>query len=182
MKKIVALLVLSAALGALAGYDDIKPGETPAVALTAVQWSCTNETALAEATAEGVLADFVADESSARALLSKLKGAYETDPIVMCQVGAVSQWVMGEEPCWLCFWSPSPAEGRKVWVGALLATAEQTTDTYVKMVCLDQLRWCGYPCPCVVKRIAAIGDKGDKSVKDFAGMVVRELTGKSIGL
>ena len=62
------------------------------------------------------------------------------------------------------------------------STAEESGDTYVKMACLDQLRWCGCDCPCVLKRIRAIGAQGDKSVKDFSEMVVRELTGKSIGL
>jgi len=180
MKKIIALVALTVTLGAFAGYDDIKPDGTPVSAPTAVEWSYTNDTALAEATAEDVLADFVADDASACALLAKLKGAYATDPFVLSQIGAVSQWVMSPEPCWLCFWAPSPAAGRKVWVKALLATAEKSSDTYVQMVCLDQLRWCGCKCPCVLRRIGKIG--GDKSVQDFAKVVERELTGKAIGL
>lgn len=182
MKKIFLTAVCAAALGAFAGYNDIKPGETADKTPTSVAWENANDAALAAATDEGVLAGFVADAAAARALLANLKGAYETDPLVLCQIGAVSQWVMMPEPCWLCFWSPSPADGRKVWVGALLDTAEATQDTYVKMACLDQLRWCGCSCPKVVARIQAIGAKGDKSVADFSAMVVRELTGKSIGL
>ena len=169
-------------LAAFAAYDDIKPGARTDKVLNSVEWENTNDVVLAESTAEGVLSAFVADEASARALLAQVKGAYRTDPLVLCQVAAVSQWVMSPEPCWICFWKPSPAEGRKVWVKTLLRTAEGSRDTYVKMACLDQLRWCGCDCPCVLKRIRAVGAQGDKPVKDFSEMVVRELTGKSIGL
>ena len=183
MKRILVFLVLVAVgSAAVAAYDDIKPGARTDKVLNSVEWENTNDVALAEATAEDALAGFVADEASARALLAQVKGAYRSDPLVLCQVAAVSQWVMSPEPCWLCFWKPSPAEGRKVWVKALLVTAEETKDAYVKMACLDQLRWCGCDCPCVLKRIRAIGARGDKSVRDFSEMVVRELTGKSIGL
>ena len=53
----------------------------------------------------------------------------------------------------------------------------------MKQLCLDQLRWCGCDCPCLVSRIRALAAKsGDKAVADFAQVVVRELEGKAIGL
>jgi len=142
----------------------------------AVEWHNAVGAKLDEAVDEDVLAAFVADEAAAAALLAQVRGAYDTDPVAATQIAAVTQWTMGEEPCWLCFWKPSPAAGRKVWVKALVTRAETADDAYVKLFCLDQLRWCGCKCPCVVKRIQAIGAKsGDKAVKDMADIVVRTL-------
>jgi len=142
----------------------------------AVEWHNAVGAKLDAAVDEDALAAFVADDAAAAALLAQVKGAYETDPIVATQVAAVSQWTMGEEPCWICFWKPSPAAGRKVWVKALVARAETADDTYVKLFCLDQLRWCGCKCPCVLKRIAAIGEKsGDKHVKEMVCILLRTL-------
>jgi len=177
-----SLVLLASSLAFAKDALDIRPDAEANAALTGVEWENTNEVALAAATADDVLAAFVADEASAKALLAKIGGAYSTDSIAARQMAAVSQWVMGEEPCWLCFWAPSPAAGRRVWVDALLATAETASDAYVKMFCLDQLRWCGCDCPAVLWRIHVIGATGDAAVRDFSEMVIRELTGKSVGL
>jgi len=143
---------------------------------TAVEWQKAAGAKLNAAVDEDTLAAFVADDAAAAALLAQVKDAYATDPTVATQVAAVSQWVMGEDPCWLCFWKPCPSDGRKVWVKALVARAETANETYVKLFCLDQLRWCGCKCPCVAKRVAAIGEKsGEKAVKDMADIVARTL-------
>ena len=149
MKKFLTFscLLLASSL-AFAGYDDIKPGEKKAAAPTSVEWENANDKALAAATADDVLAAFVRDEASAKALLANVQGAYLTDSLK-----------------------------------ALVATAEEAKDAYVKQFCLDQLRWCGCDCPCLVSRIRALAAKsGDKAVADFAQVVVRELEGKAIGL
>lgn len=169
--NLVAVMAMVGLISGCASYDyDMRPDAAPDTAPTAVAWSITNNTSLAAATSELVIAGFPRSETSAQELLGKLKGAYQTDPYVMTQVGAVSQWVM----------RPGLDKDRKTWTQALLKTAENTSDTYMKMTCLDQLRWCGSEDD--VARIRAIGEKGDKSVTDFSEMVVRELTGKSIGL
>ena len=149
MKKFLTFscLLLASSL-AFAGYDDIKPGEKKAAAPTSVEWENANDKALAAATADDVLAAFVRNEASAKALLANVRGAYLTDSLK-----------------------------------ALVATAEEAKDAYVKQFCLDQLRWCGCDCPCLVSRIRALAAKsGDKAVADFAQVVVRELEGKAIGL
>ena len=84
-------------------------------------WQKENAAALAEAVDEDVLAGFVKCPASAEALLSKLRGAYDNDPVVLVQVAAVSQWVMEKDPCWLFFWKPSRSAGRRVWTEALLS-------------------------------------------------------------
>ena len=186
MKKFLTFscLLLASSL-AFASYDDIKPGEKTAAAPTSVEWVNANDKALAAATADDVLAAFVRNEASAKALLANVRGAYLTDSLKARQIAAVSQWVMIDDGvAWYEFWASTPrADGRKVWVKALVATAEEAKDAYVKQFCLDQLRWCGCNCPCLVSRIRALAAKsGDKAVADFARVVVRELEGKAIGL
>jgi len=183
MKKCMLTLVLLTATTLVAepkkdAYD-IRPDAAKVAAPSAVEWQNTNDVALAEATTDDALAAIVADETSALGLLNRLKGAYATEPLVAFQVAAVSQWVMGEDPSRFAFWKPSRSEGRRVWVKALIATAEWNSDNYIKTFCLDQLRWCGCNCPCLQDRILKVGEtSGDKGVKDFAVWVVRELQGR----
>ena len=108
----------------------------------AVEWHNANGEAIEEATEESVLAGFVSDAESAAALLNQLKPAYETCPLVLTQIAAVTQWVMLPEPNALCFWKPSPAAGRKVWVAALEAKIKATADDYIKTFCQQQLDLC----------------------------------------
>ena len=88
------------------------------------------------------LAAFVAGEASAKALLDQLKPAYETCPMVMTQIAAVTQWVMMPEPFFLWFWEPSPAAGRIVWTKALEAKIASTSDDYIRTICRQQLDLC----------------------------------------
>ena len=69
MKKFLTFscLLLASSL-TFAGYDDIKPGEKKAAAPTSVEWENANDKALAAATADEVLAAFVRNEASAKAL------------------------------------------------------------------------------------------------------------------
>ena len=117
----------------------------------AVEWQDDNRDLIEAATAEDVLAGLVKDERSATRLLSQLRGAYSSNPRAMTQIAAVTAWVMGEEPCWLCFWKPSPAAGRKVWMAALEKRLRLADDDYVKTICRQQLDRCGYDgdCPLV---------------------------------
>ena len=108
----------------------------------AVEWQKNRAEAIAEATEESVLAAFVEDAKSAAALLDKVQGAYESCPMVMTQIAAVTQWVMLPEPFFLWFWEPSPAAGRKVWVAALEAKIASSKDEYVRTFCRQQLDLC----------------------------------------
>ena len=183
MLMVVAALACASAFSDGVKLQDMKPAAAAAAdAPTAVQWQETNATLLAEATADERLAAFVADAAAADALLAQVKGGYSTDPVVAFQVGAVSQWVMGDDPCFLLFWKPSPSAGRKVWTEALLKRASSADDALVKTICRDQLRWCGYNCPGFVAKVREAGAFSTKEVKEFAEVVARELEGKAIGL
>ena len=140
-----------------------KPGD-PSVA----EWQKTNEAAIKAATAPEALKAHVKDAAAAKALLGKVKGAYASDPMVLTVAAAVSQQVM--KPC-KC---PKQATCRALWTAALLDTATQSKDAYVQMFCLEQLRWCGLPCQ--AEKVSALADvAADKSVKDFADWVAREI-------
>ena len=154
-------------------FDDYGPAmESTAAAPLLAVWQKQNAAAIDEATAEGVVAGIVANHESAKAFLAKLRGAYGNDPLVLIQLAAVSQWVMGKDPSWFNFMSPRPSAGRKVWVRALVETAETASDPYVAQLCLDQLRWCGCSCKKLRDRVQAIGrNSSDKGVKDLAEMV-----------
>ena len=153
MRKILAAVAAAAcaltASAASAPYVDPNPyaGYGPAMKSTAenplaANWSRENDSAIAAATEESVLAGFVSDAASADALLAQLKGAYETDPIVMTQIAAVTQWVMLPDPFFLFFWKPFPSSGRVVWREALERRASSTTDDYVRTFCAQQLELC----------------------------------------
>ena len=135
---------------------------------SAAEWQKANEAAIKAATTPEALKAHVKDAASAKALLGKVKGAYASDPMVLTVAAAISQEVV--KPC-KC---PKQASCRALWSAALLDTATQSKDVYVQMFCLEQLRWCGLPCQ-AEKLSAFAGVAADKSVKDFADWVAREL-------
>jgi hypothetical protein len=103
-----------------------------------------------------------------------LKGAYATDPLTLTQIASVSQWVMLPDSWYNFIWDGPHAAGRKVWVKALIGKAASSSDDYVRIFCLDQLRWCGKCSQAAkVREIAASAEA--REVKDFARMVAREL-------
>ena len=108
----------------------------------AVGWSRAHDAEIAAATAEDVLAGCVESAESSAALLAKIKPAYETDPLTMIQIAAVTQWVMLPDPCFLFFWKPSPSAGRKVWTGALARKIAESKDDYIRTFCRQQLDLC----------------------------------------
>ena len=108
----------------------------------AVGWSQAHDAEIRAATEPEVLAACVADAASAAALLGQIKPAYESDPLALTQIAAVTQWVMTEDPCFLCFWKPSPSVGRKVWTEALVRKIAESRDDYVRTFCRQQLDLC----------------------------------------
>ena len=152
MKKLICMIVLAAGAMAFAEeqkYVDPNPfaGYGPAMKSTAehplaVNWSQANDAAIAAATSDAALAAVVVDETSAAALLKQIKPAYATDPLVLTQVAAVTQWVMLPDPWYCLFWDGEHASGRKVWVAALESLKASTSDGYVKTFCQQQLDLC----------------------------------------
>ena len=136
-----------------------KPGDP-----SAAEWQAANKDALAKATSDDELICFVRDGASARALLAKVKPNYATDPLVACQIAAVSQFVM--RPGW--------ESARRIWTEALFKSFQTATDDTVRIAYLDQLRWCGCKKHGDAIQVVASACKS-KAVRDFAAIVVREL-------
>lgn len=164
MKKLIFAVVMAAGAVAFAAVTkpvaDAKPVERPKYvdpnpfagypeamkdspkAPFAVGWSRQHDAEIAAATSEEVLAARVESAESAAALLAKVKPAYETDPLTMIQIAAVTQWVMTDDPCFLLFWKPAPSEGRKVWTAALARKIAESKDDYIRTFCRQQLDLC----------------------------------------
>ena len=147
MKKLVFSLIVVAAVSVFAKDQyDIRPDTAGKDSVpTAVEWQNGNDAAIAAATEDSVLATFVVDVAAAEALLAKIRPAYESDPLILTQIAAVTQWVMTSEPCWLCFWKPSPAKGRVVWNLALARKIAESKDDYIRTFCRQQLGLCAIP-------------------------------------
>ena len=100
-------------------------------------WQQENKAKIAEATKCETLSQFTASPAAADALLAKVGPAYTTDPIILTQIGAVTQAVM----CPKCDKAPA---ARKTWVAALERAKKGAKDDYRKAFFADQLRWCGF--------------------------------------
>jgi len=134
----------------------------------AVEWQRANAAEIAAATAPDALAAILVDDAATKALLSEVKVAYATDPLVATRIAAVSQFVM--KP------GGANAAARGRWRRALLQSARSSGDAYKTMYFLEQLRWCGDESDAV--EIAKIGaESNSKAVADFAAMVCREIKG-----
>ena len=145
----MALVVGGMALAEEAKYVDPNPFADygPAMQSTAehplaANWSRQHDAEIAAATTDEALAAQVADEASAAALLAKLKGAYASDPLVLTQIAALTQWVMLHDPWYCLFWDGPHAAGRAVWTAALQKTIDGTKDEYVRIFCRQQLDLC----------------------------------------
>ena len=145
-------------------YGQYTPAMKPVEGkIRAIEWQERSRAKIDEISSAKSLSDILDDERALKALIEGIKPGYATDASVAVKIGAVSQFVMGDK------------EGakRKKWCDALLSRAAAAKDDYVAEFCVDQLRWCGRKAD--VKAVLAIGAKGCKAVKDFSGMVAREL-------
>lgn len=106
----------------------------------AYEWQKSHDAEIVAATRPEVLLKFLESDEAAVKLLDEVKPDFKTDPIVMIQIGAISQLVM-------CTKLPDAPKLRARWTKALLGrvAASQTMDAYCALVYLDQLRWCGHP-------------------------------------
>ena len=169
MNKMILAVAGAMILAGCATKDayDIRPDAKDDGVPTSVEWQNANDARLKSATTPETLAKFVASDAAADALLKQIGPAYKGDPLVLTQIGCVTQLVM----CPKCDKAPA---GRAVWTAALIKAAGASTDSYRTMFLLDQLRWCGKPEQ--ADRVLAIGAKTkDPAVKEFAAWTVREL-------
>lgn len=158
-----------------APYHNYSPAmaSSPDKPLTS-DWQNKQRKAIDAETTDAKLAAVVATEESAELLLSRVKGAYTTDPLTLTKIASVTQWVMLPDSWYNFLWDGPHAKGREVWVEALLDTAEDAKDLYVKIFCLEQLRWCGREDD--IDDILEIGVESKyTAVKDLAETVARGL-------
>lgn len=150
----------------------------------AVEWQQAHEADLAAATTPKALANYLWEDKDADALLAKVKGAYDTDPMVLTVIAAVTQYVMefsigrttdcqkrcatpGASPC-----------RRRVWLTALLKAFRATKDEYKQTFILDQLRWCA--CKCHAPKIRALADvAASDHVKEYIVWAASEADGSA---
>ena len=177
----IAALVIVAVAAHAQSPDDPNPFATYGKGMAsdkdhpmAVEWQNAYRADIAVATAEDALVDLVANEETARSLLAKVGSAYDGDPLALTQIAAVSQWVMSEEPCMLLFWRPSPAAGRRIWTAALIRAAKTSQCDYLRLVCMEQLRWCGFPEQAVALRTLS-RTASTRAVRAVAQWVAAEL-------
>lgn len=176
--KTLTLLFACAALSASAfNYEALSKtdalSDTNGAPLASV-WQDRNRAVLAAATADDEMESATASAAAALKLLSSVRPAYATDPLDAFRIAEVTHWVMVDAgSSWYELWREHRAANRRVWTEALLATALGASDDYVKIFCLDQLRWCAFPCQ--AEKIELVGAGGGRAVRDFAQMIVREL-------
>ena len=138
----------------------------------AYEWQSAHDAEITEATKGKALCEILDCDIKVSELLGKVKGAYDTDPMVATQIASISQIVM----CQKC---PKMSSRRVTWTTALLFAAKSSTDAYRAIYFLDQLRWCGLPDD--ADAVLEVGKKfrgssaDRRRVRDFADMVVREL-------
>ena len=137
MMKFVGMMMAAALVAGCATKDayDIRPDAKDDGVPTSVEWQNANDARLKSATTPETLAKFVASDAAADALLARIGPAYRGDPLVLTQIGCVTQLVM----CPKC--DKAPAR-RKLWIAALERARANATDDYVKTFCRQQLDLC----------------------------------------
>ena len=142
MKKMMFAMVVAALFAGCATENaakkdayDIRPDVAADGVPTGVEWQRVNDAELKAATTPAALAKFVESDVAADALLAQIGLAYKGDPLVLTQIGCVTQLVM----CPAC--DKAPAR-RKLWVAALERARANATDDYVKTFCRQQLDLC----------------------------------------
>ena len=150
----------------------------------AVEWQKAHETEIAAATTPKALAAHLWEAKDADALLAKLKGAYDTDPLVMTEIGAVTQYVMEFSigrtvDCQKRCGTPGAAPcRRRIWLTALLKAFRATKDEYLQTFVLDQMRWCA--CKCHAPKIRALADAAASAhVKEYIDWTASEADGSA---
>ena len=182
MKLTFFLSVCLAAASSLAAvnYETlVKSAESSGDGVAPISsiWQKENETVISEATEPEAIAASVESREMADALLAEVKPAYETDPVAAVKIAEVTHYVMeGANVPWWVFWRSSRNGERRIWTEALIARAKSSDDEYVKIFCLDQLRWCAYPEQS--QEILSVGDGVFGPAAKFAVQVAQEVGGR----
>ena len=141
------------------------------------EWQKEHGAELAAATAPDAIAACVESRDAAKALLDCVKTAYETEPLVAFRIAEVSRYVMETpEAPWYAFWSTSRNAERTIWTEALIDRARWADDGYVKIFCIEQLRWCAFPWQ--ADAVRALGEGCENCVRDFAAQIAGEIASR----
>lgn len=145
-----------------------------------VNWQDAHKGEIAAATSPETLLRLLRYDNG-KGLLNELRFPYHTDPIVMQQIAAMTQFVMDPG-------TPDAADLRGRWIGTLIAKIYETRTftlmegaaAYHALFCLDQLRWCARPEDAkALREIAKYWNNGDavdtRHVREFAAQVEREI-------
>ena len=159
------------ALGRIAATSD--DGAVP----ISSEWQKEHEAELAAATSPDAIAACVESRDAAKALLDCVKTAYETEPIAAFRIAEATRYVMEtSEAPWYAFWRSSRRAERVVWTEALIDRARWADDGYVKIFCIEQLRWCAFPWQ--ADAVRALGEGCENCVRDFAVQVAGEIASR----
>ena len=145
-----------------------------------VNWQDAHKAEIAAATSPEALLRLLRKDNG-HGLLNELRAPYHTDPIVMQQIAAMTQFVM--DP------ATNAPELRVNWTKTLIAkihaakayiSSSQTCSAYHALFCLDQLRWCARPEDAkALREIAKWWNNGNaddtRHVREFAAQVEREV-------
>lgn len=185
MKKLLFTAVLfSAALSHAAldpTYVDPNPYADYKVAMAsvsnnpmAVEWHAANRAELDfvnDAWCRGV---FAGGEKALMKHLDAVKGAYQSEPLELTRIAALSQYAMKTKAPWWTFGLAKSKE-RVLLSKLFLKKASDSKDAYVQMFFIDQLRWVALPEQALeVKKIGVMSS--DKGVKSIADMAWREIS------
>ena len=142
---------------------DVSPSNTPAAV-----WAENNRARLDRLTAPEALRQVLESDKTAEALLTRVAGdGKASDPFVLVQIGAVTQFVMVPG---------APTAHRARWTQALMRAVQRTSDeAYRPLFYLDQLRWCARSEQLPeLRRLKAEATR--RAVRDMAAIVIGEIT------
>lgn len=187
MKFLLSFLACVVASSLVAATDYEKLGAANVVVDTnaapiGTSWHAQNLAAVNAATSDDALAVYVKDDAAAAALLEKVRGGYQTDPLTAVIIAAVTQYVMVDaDSSWYEFWREHRRQERRIWARSLMKAAilsVKTKDDSLKtLFYLDQLRWCGFRGQAV--RLWSLSQAGAcPMVSAFAAQVAKELKGR----
>jgi hypothetical protein len=140
----------------------------------AVEWQNTNNACLLKIDDAWCAKQFSMGESNLSQLLDEVKGAYNSDAMVLTKIATLTQYAMVCKAPWWTF-GIRRSEERLLWTKLLLEKAANSADNYIKMFMIDQLRWCAFSSQAqAIKDIAK--NASDKGVESIACMAIREIS------